>query len=88
MKKLLLILAITSMMFSCKKDTYEPTQPEPSTPTIQCNCGLILSDDPVDYSIMVRNDCSGNVKKFILYPGDWINAFVGNKICFSNNNTW
>ena len=65
---------------SCKKD-----DPKPSIP---CNCGLILSDDVTDYSVIIRNDCSGNEKKFYLSQGDWMNAHPGNNFCITNVSSW
>ena len=53
-----------------------------------CNCGKIISDDPNDYSIVVRNSCSEHEKKFILNPGDWMTAYVGTDICISTVKNW
>jgi hypothetical protein len=54
----------------------------------ECNCGLITSDDVTDYSVTIRNDCSGNSKKFYLTEGDWMNAHPGNNYCISNVTSW
>ena len=53
-----------------------------------CNCGRILSDNAVTYSITVRNECSGHEKTFALSQGDWMNAYVGDDICLSNEKAW
>lgn len=84
MRKILIILGIATVLFSCTKDE---DLPEP-TQTVQadCKCGKILSDDVSDYSIRVRNNCTNNVEKFILEQGDWMTAYVGNDICF--NKEW
>jgi hypothetical protein len=82
MKKAVFIIGVL-LLASCSKP--EEIVPQPAK---DCNCGLILSDNVQDYSVVVRNQCSGKEKKFILTPGDWINAHVGSNICFSNVKTW
>ena len=52
------------------------------------NCGTILSDNVSDYSVRVKNSCTGNIETFYLEPSDWLTAFVGSDICFSNANRW
>lgn len=52
------------------------------------NCGKIISDDASDYSVVIRNSCSGHEKKFILAPGDWMTAYVGSDYCITNSNGW
>ena len=79
MKKLLLLLSLTILLFSCKGN-YEDIE--------DCNCGRILSDNVDDYSIVIRSDCSGNEKRFTLTQGDWVNAFVGSDYCITNSNGW
>lgn len=54
----------------------------------KCNCGLVLSDDVSDYSVVIRNDCSKNEKKFYLQPGDWMHAYVGSNYCITNVDSW
>ena len=80
MRKIILMIAV-SMMVSCKKDN-QPLVQE------QCNCGLILSDNVSDYSVVIRNSCSGNEKKFYLQEGDWMNAYVGSDYCITNVTSW
>ena len=75
MKKTILGLAIILSIASCKK-----VQP--------CNCGTVLSDRVSDYSVVIRNDCSGNEQRFVLEPGDWTNAFVGSNYCIYNVTNW
>lgn len=76
MKKLL-FLGLVFVVFSCKKEETKP-----------CNCGRIVSDDVSTYSITIRNDCSGNLKTFNLYEGDWMNAYVGSDYCITNETSW
>jgi hypothetical protein len=76
---LALMLCVITIM-SCSKDSV--------TSPVICNCGLIISDSAIDYSVVIRNSCSGNTKKFILYPGDWMTAYVGDRYCISNVNNW
>jgi nitrous oxide reductase accessory protein NosL len=70
-------LAITLIIAGCDKESTKP-----------CNCGLILSDRASDYSIVIRNECTGNEKRFYLQPGDWYNAYVGTNFCISNSGKW
>ena len=80
MKKLTLTLATILIALSCsKEDIIEPQE---------CNCGLITSDNVQDYSVTIRNDCSGNLKTFTLTQGDWINAHVGSNYCIYNITNW
>lgn len=79
MKKAVIILGAI-LLASCSK-------PEDSAPK-DCNCGLITNDNVSDYSITIRNQCSGREKKFILAPGDWVNAHVGSNFCISNTTSW
>ena len=77
MKKLIIGLAIILSIASCKKDAAKV-----------CNCGLVVNDNASDYSVVIRNSCSGNEKKFILQPGDWMNAYVGSDYCITNVTNW
>jgi hypothetical protein len=78
MKKAIFLLSISATLFvSCKKDAQQ-----------QCNCGLITDDRVSDYSVVIRNSCSGNEKRFILTPGDWVNAHVGSDYCITNATSW
>jgi hypothetical protein len=74
MKKIILVSTLAIGLFSCQK--------EPSS------CGLIVDDNVNDYSIVIRNSNTGNLKKFYLYPGDWINAHPGDNYCMFNEQEW
>jgi len=76
MKKTIIGLAIILSIASCKKEQ-----------TI-CNCGLVVSDNVSDYSVVIRNSCSSNEKTFYLQPGDWMNAYVGSDYCITNVTNW
>jgi hypothetical protein len=77
MKKTILGLAIILSIASCKKEDAKV-----------CNCGLVVSDDVTNYSVVIRNDCSNNQKTFTLQPGDWMNAYVGSNYCITNVSSW
>lgn len=77
MKKTILVLMTATIFASCKKEN--PTK---------CTCGRITDDRVSDYSIVIRNSCSGNEKRFILAPGDWVNAHVGSDYCITNTTPW
>ena len=81
MKKTLLILISGIALLGCSDD-------RPNINKNNCNCGLILDDRVSDYSILVRNDCSGNQKWIQLYPGEWINAHPGDRACFTDIESW
>jgi hypothetical protein len=80
MKKMILSIAVI-LLLSCEKDNPQPIQEE-------CNCGLVVSDNVSDYSVVIRNSCSGNEKKFYLQEGDWMNAYVGSEYCITNIKSW
>jgi len=83
MKRIIAIgFIIAGSIVSCKKEVIEPTNQD------TCNCGRILSDDVKDLSVVIRNSCTGNNKKFILYEGDWINSFVGSDMCITGAKKW
>jgi len=75
MKKIIGIMLLLTLL-SCEKEK------------VECNCGLVLSDNVNDYSVVIRNDCSKNEKKFYLQPGDWMNAQVGSNYCITNISSW
>ena len=80
-KILLLLVSLAVVMFSCQKELVTPNNEV-------CNCGLIVSDDVSDYSVTIRNSCSGNLKKFYLLEGDWFHAHPGSDYCISNVTSW
>jgi hypothetical protein len=75
MKKVILILAVAAFTSCSKKNE-------------TCNCGVIQSDDITNYSIVIRNSCSGNNKQFYLSEGDWMNAHPGDDFCITNVESW
>jgi hypothetical protein len=75
MKKLIVLMAIP-LLFACSSESED------------CNCGLIVRDNVKDYSVTIRNACSGNEQTFRLQPGDWINAHVGSDYCITNATNW
>jgi hypothetical protein len=70
-----LFSAIT--LFSCSKDE-------------TCNCGTIANDgiDGNCYWLEIRNECSGNKKKFCFDQDVWSSNYVGNRFCVTNQNSW
>ena len=80
MNKIIISIGIIFLL-SCEKDNNELVQE-------QCNCGLVLSDNVSDYSVIIRNNCSGNEKKFYLQEGDWMNAYAGSEYCITNIKSW
>lgn len=82
MKKTILAAGflIVGTIIGCQKEEIKPNE--------VCNCGLVLSDNVQDYSVVIRNSCSGNEKKFYLTEGDWMNAHPGSDYCITNVKNW
>lgn len=78
MKKILLVLSIAIFMFSCESEFING----------ECNCGLVTSDRISDYSVVIRNNCTDNSKRFYLSEGDWMNAHPGSDYCITNVDKW
>lgn len=80
MKKILLILALA--FTGCQKETPQPPA--------NCTCGIVMNEGIENdcYFVDVKNDCSGNVKRFCLNSNDWMNFHVNDPICMSNENAW
>ena len=77
MKKNVLIVLACILAFGCESEEAE-----------SCNCGLIVSDNVTDYSVVIRSNCSGNEKRFNLSEGDWMNAHPGDDYCITNSSGW
>lgn len=78
MKKLIIIAAL--LIISCTKESI--------TPQTDCNCGRIVSDNVYDYSVVIRNKCSGNDMKFYMTQSDWMRAYVGIDWCITGYGKW
>ena len=76
MKKVMLMIIMSIFLTNCESLEED------------CSCGLIESDRVTDYSIVVRNDCTGNVKRWYLTRGDWLGAHVGTDYCITNSTGW
>jgi hypothetical protein len=78
MKKTMMFMAVIAMvLLSCKKEE-------------ECNCGTIANDgiDNGCYWLEIRNDCSGNKKKFCFDEDVWTNNYVGDPFCVTNEQPW
>lgn len=80
MKTIILSIAVVALISSCKKKDVKETSP--------CNCGIIQSDNAMDYSVVIKNECSNNNKTFTLSEGDWMNAHPGSRYCITNSGKW
>jgi len=80
MKTIILSIAVVALISSCKKKDVKETSP--------CNCGIIQSDNAIDYSVVIKNECSNNNKTFTLSEGDWMNAHPGSRYCITNSGKW
>ena len=79
MKKIVLAIAVVALLGSCKKKEKDEGP---------CNCGIVQSDNVQDYSVVIKNECSGNNKTFVLSPSDWMDAHVGSNYCITNSGKW
>jgi hypothetical protein len=86
MKKII-ILSVATLFFSCQKENLEPTKPI-TVFSQQCNCGLVISADASNHTIVLRNSCTGNDKVFGVSPNEWGNAYVGSNYCVTNAIKW
>lgn len=80
MKKSILILGlITMVLLSCKKEN-----------TCTSNCGTIINDgiDNNCFWLEIQNDCSKNNKIFCFDEYTWMNNYVGDSFCVTNEPTW
>lgn len=84
---ILLSLILLTILVSCSKE--EDPKPE-------CNCGTIANDGiDTDYNtgqkcywLEIRNNCSGNKKKFCFDQDVWMNNYVGNNLCVTGVTSW
>jgi hypothetical protein len=78
-KRILLGLAFALVLTSCRKDDDYYYSSD------NCNCGKISNDGITgnSYWIEVRNNCSGNKKRFTMDADLWMNAHIGDMRCYS-----
>lgn len=81
MKKLFVILTL-AFIVGCNEETPNPNR--------DCNCGTIANDgiDNGCYWLEIRNNCSGNKKKFCFDQDVWMDAYVGEKFCVIGESEW
>lgn len=74
----LTIVTASTLMVGCVKEEEE------------CNCGVIANDgiDNGCYWLEIRNDCSGNKKKFCFDQDVWLGSYVGERFCVTNEVSW
>lgn len=81
--KYLFILFLSLYLCSCKKE---------EVVTEDCTCGVIANDgvdyNPTCYWLEVRNNCSGNKKKFCFDQDIWMQSGVGEDFCVYNVQPW
>lgn len=80
MRKVLSVVFLSIGLMGCKKENVAPNK--------TCNCGVIMSDSASNYSVDIKNDCSGNTQTFYLSESDWMTAYVGTNFCITNVTSW
>lgn len=54
--------------------------------TKDCKCGIVTDDaieNSSDFTLTIKNDCSGNNKKFYVTLNTWMDYAVGANICMT-----
>ena len=73
MRKIILIMMGVISFSSCKKDALK-----------DCKCGVI-QDDAIEnsnqFTLKIKNDCSGNTQKFYVTLNTWMDGVVGEPFC-------
>ena len=73
MKKIMIVLLTVIALSSCSKNIAK-----------DCKCGVV-TDDAIengnDFTLTIKNDCSGNNKKFYVTLNTWMDYAVGANIC-------
>lgn len=95
MRKVLLALTVVVGLLSCEKEEDERSTNSSSSSSnnsSNCTCGIIANDG-IDtatncYWLEIRNECSGNKKKFCFDEDVWTNNFVGDRFCVYNVKPW
>lgn len=80
--KYITFLVLILVLFSCKKEKDTP-----------CNCGEVMSTDIAtqqgfQYTISVKNECSGSIKTFYVTRNEWISVYQGDTYCANNISSW
>lgn len=86
MKKVILGLLITFSitLTSCEKESLYQDEID------SCTCGTIANDGITNgcYWLEIRNDCSGNKKKFCFDQDVWMNNYPGDRFCVQGVDAW
>ena len=75
MKKIMIVLLTIIALSSCSKNA-----------TKDCKCGVVTDDvieNGNDFTLSIKNDCSGNNKKFYVTLDTWMDYAVGANICMT-----
>jgi len=89
MKKLFLFAIMATLIISsCQKDELDDDVNGIGS-NQQCNCGIITDDEITScYTLTIKNDCSGNYKVFCCDYTFWLNNFIGDRVCVTNQPQW
>lgn len=71
----MIVLLTLTAFASCKKDALK-----------NCKCGYVQDDaieNSNDFTLTIKNDCSGNSKKFYVTVSTWMDGVVGENFCMT-----
>lgn len=86
MKRIILTILASVALMGCQKEERTQTQQNKKN----CTCGVIANDGVTNgcYWLEIRNDCTGNKKKFCFDQDIWFENHVGDNICINNAQSW
>lgn len=81
-----MLIVLGMGLTSCEKEPINEYENEQSN----CSCGIIANDGINNgcYWLEIRNNCSGNKKKFCFDEDIWMNAHVGESFCVTGVSEW
>lgn len=86
MTTLMMCLMAMVLITSCEKGNLD----KENLDIKDCNCGIIANDgiDNGCFWLEIRNDCSGNKKKFCFDQDIWMSSYVGTHFCVAGVPQW
>ena len=76
--KTIITIALSTLFLSCVKET----------PQIHCNCGRVGFKDTISTTVKMRNNCTNNIKDFVLSQDDFDLVVKGKDFCLAGEVEW